>query len=70
METFTFQHLDKVAYISLYKDVKNGEDIRQRIVNASKLADGAEPEEQQAVNFAFIDASLVRYPNAMDQVLG
>jgi hypothetical protein len=78
METFIFDHLERqnVAYFSLYTNVSNSDEIRQRIVQASKPE--SPDSEREAVNFAFIDASLVstsatlcydRMRNAEDAVL-
>lgn len=63
MELFTFDHVRGVgsdtAYVALFSSVYNAANIRKRIVNASILAGDEGEEERDAVNFAFIDATLV-----------
>jgi EKC/KEOPS complex subunit CGI121/TPRKB len=59
ISTYNFDHLDCVVYTALYTSVKNAGALKKRIISAS-LADGPEGEaERDAVDFAFIDASLV-----------
>ncbi|KIY69039.1 CGI-121-domain-containing protein [Cylindrobasidium torrendii FP15055 ss-10] len=59
MDSFTFDHLDAIAYYALYAPINNAASIRQRIV-AAATADGPEGDrEREEMNFAFIDASLI-----------
>lgn len=46
--------------IWLYKDVKNASNLRTKIVHASTAVGEQGDAEREAVNFAFIDARLVR----------
>lgn len=61
MQAFTFDHFchRKYAFVALYSPVTNAESVKQRIIAASRGSD----EDRNAVNFAFIDATLVRFLN-------
>ncbi|KAI6099057.1 kinase binding protein CGI-121-domain-containing protein [Pisolithus sp. B1] len=59
METYRYPQFDAVVYAAKFKDVKNAEALRSRIVKAASL-DGAEGEaERDAINFAFVEAKLI-----------
>ncbi|KAI6004305.1 kinase binding protein CGI-121-domain-containing protein [Pisolithus albus] len=59
METYRYPQFDAVVYAAKFKDVKNAEALRSRIVKAASL-DGVEGEtERDALNFAFIEAKLI-----------
>jgi hypothetical protein len=65
MEVFTFQHVpqNKYAYTALFCPARDLEALKRRIINAAKAAQ----DEKEAVNFAFIDPSLVsssQFPSA------
>ena len=63
MESFRYPHVPDdcaVVHVALFTDVKNSADIRSRIVRASQLEGADGDAEREAVNFAFIDARLVR----------
>ncbi|KAJ3738906.1 kinase binding protein CGI-121-domain-containing protein [Lentinula detonsa] len=57
MESFQFNH--NVAYALLFSPVNNPGKIKQRIINAAKATGSEGNEEREAVNFSFIDASLI-----------
>ena len=60
MEIFAFPHFNSTAHVTLFKHVTNAANLRSRIVRASTL-EGIEGDmEREAVNFAFVDARLVR----------
>lgn len=59
METYRYPQFDVVVYAAKFKEVKNAEALRSRIVKAASL-DGAEGEaERDALNFAFVEAKLI-----------
>lgn len=59
MEAYHYPQFNTVVYTAKFKDVKNAEALRSRIVKAASL-DGADGEaERDAVNFAFIEARLI-----------
>ena len=63
MESYAYTifpaHLSNI-YIALFTGVKNAAEVRSRIIKAANM-DGVDGEaERQAVNFAFINAKLVR----------
>ena len=48
------------VHVALFRNVSNSADLKNRIIAAS-TAEGEEGErEREAVNFAFVDARLVR----------
>lgn len=63
METFRYPQFPKDlanVYVALFTDVQNAADLKKRLVAASVMP-GAEGDiEREAVNFAFVDARLVR----------
>ncbi|KAG7096484.1 hypothetical protein E1B28_003914 [Marasmius oreades] len=63
MESFVFDHVRGVgsdsAYVALYSPVANASAIRKRIMDASKMEGEEGERERDAINFAFIDATLI-----------
>lgn len=59
MESFRFYHNNNVAYALLFTSVNDPGKIKQRIVDAAKIEGPEGEEEREAVNFSFIEASLV-----------
>lgn len=66
----TTRILGEQVYISLYRDVTNASDLRKSLV-AAAIAIGDEGNAaRERVNFAFINASMVRIPsNAFHKLL-
>ena len=61
METFAYPHFSSTVHVALFLYVTNAAELRARIIRASTL-EGVEGEaEREAVNFAFVDARLVRH---------
>jgi EKC/KEOPS complex subunit CGI121/TPRKB len=63
MNTTAFSHFTpnhSQAYIALFRNVSNASDIKTRIISAAAAEGDAGEKEREAVNFAFIDARLVR----------
>ena len=63
MNTTAFSHFTpnhSQAYIALFRNVSNASDIKKRIISAATAEGDAGEKEREAVNFAFIDARLVR----------
>ena len=59
MEVYDYPQFSLQAAIYLFTDVKNGPEIRKKIVEAATFQ-GEEGEAlRDAVNFAFVDARLV-----------
>ena len=66
MQTFRYPHLPQelsTVHVALFTNVTNSADIRSRIIRASQLEGPEGDAERNAVNFAFIDARLVRAAN-------
>jgi EKC/KEOPS complex subunit CGI121/TPRKB len=60
MEIFAYPHFNSTVHVALFKHVTNAANLRSRIVRASTI-EGTEGDlEREAVNFAFVDARLVR----------
>ncbi|KAF9268412.1 CGI-121-domain-containing protein [Marasmius fiardii PR-910] len=63
MESLTFDHVRGVgsdtAYVALYSSVTNAATIRKRILDASRMEGKDGERERDAMNFAFIDATLI-----------
>lgn len=53
------EHLSSV-YITLFDNVTNAADLRTRLIQAATLQGPEGDAERETVNFAFIDARLVR----------
>jgi EKC/KEOPS complex subunit CGI121/TPRKB len=66
MEVYDYPHFCLQAAVCLLTDVKNGPEIRKKIVQAATCQGEEGDALRDAVNFAFIDARLVsgsqRYP--------
>jgi EKC/KEOPS complex subunit CGI121/TPRKB len=60
MEIFAYPHFASTVYVALFKHVTNAARLRARIVRASTLEGREGDMEREAVNFAFVDARLVR----------
>jgi EKC/KEOPS complex subunit CGI121/TPRKB len=60
MESFAYPHFNSTAHVALFKHVTNSANLRSRIVRASTLEGIEGNVERDAVNFAFVDARLVR----------
>ncbi|KAJ3865040.1 kinase binding protein CGI-121-domain-containing protein [Lentinula novae-zelandiae] len=58
MESFRFNHNNE-AHAMLFYPVSNPAKIKQRIIDAAKSKAHEADEEREAVNFSFIDASLI-----------
>ncbi|KAF8826353.1 hypothetical protein HHX47_DHR5000320 [Lentinula edodes] len=58
MESFRFNHNNE-AHAMLFYPVSNPDKIKQRIIDAAKSKGHEADEEREAVNFSFVDASLV-----------
>ncbi|KAJ3811281.1 kinase binding protein CGI-121-domain-containing protein [Lentinula lateritia] len=58
MESFRFNHNNE-AHAMLFYPVSNPGKIKQRIIDAAKSKGHEAEEEREAVNFSFIDASLI-----------
>lgn len=61
MEVYYFPHLGASVHAALFHDVKNAALLRARLISASTMTGDEGMKEREAVNFAFIDARLVRY---------
>ncbi|KAJ3756524.1 kinase binding protein CGI-121-domain-containing protein [Lentinula raphanica] len=57
MELFRFNHY--VAYALLFSPVNDPGQIKKRIIDAARATGSEGEEEREAVNFSFIDASLI-----------
>jgi EKC/KEOPS complex subunit CGI121/TPRKB len=64
MEVYHFPHLQASVYAALFRDVKNAASLRTRLIKASTMPGDEGVKEREAVNFAFIDARLVRHIRA------
>jgi EKC/KEOPS complex subunit CGI121/TPRKB len=60
MEIFAYPHFGATVHVALFKHVVNAARLRARIVRASTLEGKEGDVEREAVNFAFVDARLVR----------
>jgi len=64
MESLNFPHFDpkhSQVHIALFRDVTNAASLKSRIVAAATAKGEHGDKEREAVNFAFIDARLVRH---------
>ena len=62
MEVYDYPHFRLQAAIRLFTDVKNGPEIRRKIIEAAACLGEEGGALRDAVNFAFIDARLVSTP--------
>jgi EKC/KEOPS complex subunit CGI121/TPRKB len=61
MESFDYPQFSSTVHVALFKHVTNAAKLKARIVRAS-TSEGTEGQvEREAVNFAFVDARLVRH---------
>jgi hypothetical protein len=61
MEVYHFPHFGASVHVALFHDVQNAASLRARLVKASTMPGEEGVTERAAVNFAFIDARLVRH---------
>jgi EKC/KEOPS complex subunit CGI121/TPRKB len=64
METYTFPTFPSYAtpvHIALFENVANASDIRKKLIEASTMEGQEGDKARAAVDFGFIDASLVSY---------
>lgn len=59
MDVYDYPHFNLQVAIYLFTDVKNGPEIRKKIVEAATCQGDEGEVLRDAVSFAFIDASLV-----------
>jgi len=59
MEAYHYPQFNAVVYVAKFKEVKNADAVRTRIVKAATVVGSAGDAEREAVNFAFIEAKLV-----------
>lgn len=63
METHTYPYFPaevSTVHFALYTNVSNASELKRRLVAASNLPGKDGVREREAVNFAFVDARLVR----------
>jgi hypothetical protein len=60
MESYHYPECNLTAHVALYTSVTNGATLRQRIVSAATAVGPEGDVERDALNFAFINARLVR----------
>jgi EKC/KEOPS complex subunit CGI121/TPRKB len=60
METWNYAALNAIIHVALFDNVRNAKMLRSRLVTASTMSGAAGDIEREAVNFAFIEAPLVR----------
>jgi EKC/KEOPS complex subunit CGI121/TPRKB len=61
MESFDYPQFSSTVHVALFNHVANAAKLRARIVRASTLEGTEGQAEREAVNFAFVDARLVRH---------
>jgi EKC/KEOPS complex subunit CGI121/TPRKB len=67
METYYYTHFNHaVVHVALFNDVTNSAAIRSRIIQAARIPGVDGDTKREAINFAFIDARLVRIPTRFD----
>ncbi|EJD35969.1 CGI-121-domain-containing protein [Auricularia subglabra TFB-10046 SS5] len=59
METWQYPAFSAVVHLALFERVQNAKALRARLISASTMPGAEGDAEREAVNFAFIDASLV-----------
>ncbi|GAA5828688.1 hypothetical protein JCM5353_008502 [Sporobolomyces roseus] len=60
MESLKLHYANSTVHLALFNNVTNSSTLRQRLINASTLADDDEGErERSIVDYAFIDASMI-----------
>ena len=65
MESYGYTHFPSNlsnVHIALFIDVKNASELRERIVKAASLVGAEGDAERSRLDFAFIEAKLVRRP--------
>lgn len=63
METYSV--LGERVHVCLFLDFDSSSELRSRLINAASLTGDYGSAEREWVNFAFIDASLVRSVSAV-----
>jgi len=61
MESFDYPQFSSTVHVALFNHVANAAKLKARIVRASTLEGTEGQVEREAVNFAFVDARLVRH---------
>jgi EKC/KEOPS complex subunit CGI121/TPRKB len=65
MESFDYPQFSSTVHLALFNHVTNAAKLKARIVCAS-TSEGTEGQiEREAVNFAFVNARLVRHLNKL-----
>ena len=59
MEVYDYPQFSLQAAVCLFTDVKNGAEIRRKIIKAATCQGEEGGPLRDAVNFAFVDAKLV-----------
>jgi EKC/KEOPS complex subunit CGI121/TPRKB len=62
MESHVLSHLPlelSTLHYQLFTQVKNAGELRQRLINASKMEGTEGEEEREKVDFCFVDAQMV-----------
>ncbi|KIM62255.1 hypothetical protein SCLCIDRAFT_840512 [Scleroderma citrinum Foug A] len=62
MEAYHYSQFNAVVYVAKFKEVKNADAVRTRIVKAATVVGSDGDAERDAVNFAFIEAKLITSP--------
>ena len=63
METLEYGHVSadvSTVHLALFSDVENAAELRRRLVSAATVPGEEGEHEREAVNYAFVDAKLVR----------
>jgi EKC/KEOPS complex subunit CGI121/TPRKB len=61
MESFDYPQFSSTVHVALFKHVTNAAKLKARTLRASTLEGTEGQMEREAVNFAFVDARLVRH---------
>jgi len=61
MESLDYPQFSSTVHLALFNHVTNAAKLKARIVRASTLEGTDGQAEREAVNFAFVDAQLVRH---------
>jgi len=59
MECFRYTDFRRIAFVGLFENISNSQDLLERIQRAAKLAGPEGDRERELVKFAFIDAALI-----------
>jgi len=69
MESWEYPNLSAVVHVALFDNVRDAKTLRSRLVAAASLPGADGEAEREAVNFAFVEASLVGYASSRDPVV-